>query len=321
MPRNLSLRTQAINAAKARIGDLLNGYVRAKDTTQAGTVRAQTLETMQEVLVTPDEAAANYRQRCENFLDNVIAVRGIPFKEIGVEEDAPLQSCSGEWVTEHFDELLPKIRRQLDSCVDRFLSHAQSIFPQYQSGFLSLLDDFLSAPPKLVKEIGPQITPIKREAGYYARWDKQVGIYTNVSFLNEVNFIFNYRSGQFIAAEWDYSNLDEQMDFAPSSDHQKRDGAIYTVKDNWALQKGMMIPGSAGYVEDVDIPGRQLGCMCHLTWLSSLTDLPEDMLTDIGKEAVRVSRERTRQIMSEWEKEQEISWGSRALRKMFGRKP
>ncbi|MFA5731904.1 MAG: hypothetical protein WC934_07860 [Acidithiobacillus sp.] len=97
------------------------------------------------------------------------------------------------------------------------------------------------------------------------------------------------------------------MDFASASDHQKRDGAIYIVKGNWALQKGMMIPGSAGYIEDVDIPGRQLGCMCHLIWLSRLTDLPDDMLTDLGKEAVMASRERARQIMSEWEKESSLT--------------
>ncbi|MHB8251554.1 hypothetical protein [Acidithiobacillus sp.] len=83
----------------------------------------------------------------------------------------------------------------------------------------------------------------------------------------------------------------------------------------------MMIPSSAGYIEDVDIPGRQLGCMCHLIWLSRLTDLPDDMLTDLGKEAVMASRERARQIMSEWEKEQEGSWISRTLRNLFGRKP
>lgn len=321
MPRTLSPRTQAINAAKARVGELMNGYARAKDPTQAGTVRTQTLEAMQEVLVTPDDAAAQYRRRCESILNDVIAVRGIPFKEIGAEDDAPLQSGSGEWVAEHFDELLPEIKRQLDSCVSRFLSHAQTIFPQYQDEFVSLLDDFLSNTPRLVKEIGPRVTPIKREAGYYARWDRLVGTLTNSSFLAEVEFILHHRDDRYIAVEWEFSNLDEQTDFAPASGHQKRDKTVYTVKGNWALQKGMMIPSSAGYIEDTDIPGRQLGCMCNLMWISSPAQLPEDMLTDIGREAVRISRERFRQHLIGSEKAQKGFWLVRTLTKLFGRKP
>lgn len=320
MSRTLSPRTQAINATKARVGEIMSGYARAKDPTQAVAARAQVLEAMHEVLVTPIDAAAQYRRHCENFLDDVIAVRGIPFKEIGADDDTPTRSSSGEWVADHFDEFLPEIQRQLDTCVSRYLSHAQAIFQRYQDEFVSLLDDFLSDAPRLVKDIGPRVTPIKREAGYYARWDRLAGVLTNGCFLVEVEFIFHHGDDRYIAVEWEYSNLDEQTDFAPATGHQKRDKAIYTVKGNWALQKGIMIPSSAGYIEDTDIPGRQLGCMCHLVWITSPADLPEDMLTDIGREAVRVSQERFRQRLAETEKVQKGFWLTRALTKLLGRK-
>lgn len=312
MRGNLSSRTQAINAAKATIGELLTEYARAKDPTKGAAARTQVLAKLHEVLVTPEEATAKYRQRCESFLETVIAVRGIPFREIGSDDDAPLGSNSGGWVAEHFDELLPEIQRQLEVCVERFNVYAQAACQQYQDDFVALLEGFLREPPRLAKDIGPRITPIKREAGDYARWDRVTGVLTNISFLNEIDFLFHHRSGEYVAAQWDYSKLDEQQDHLPASDHKDRDGVVYTVANNWALQKGLMTVGSAGYIEDIDIPARQLGCMCHLRWISSVSELPEEMRTAIGRERAGPARERI-------QRREKRSWISRLFPHLRGR--
>ncbi|MBU2731182.1 hypothetical protein [Acidithiobacillus caldus] len=322
MPRNLSPRTQAIQAAKAKIGEILTGYAKSKDPSQAPTTKEQVLQVMAGVLMTPEAATAKYRQRCESYLERVIAVRGIPFVAVvGSGEGQPVHSCSGEWVADNFDLLLPEIRQQLDASVGRFFSYAETVFAHYEADFLSLLDDFLSDPPRLAKEIGPRVTPVKRELGYYTKWDRLLGVLTSFAFLNEVEYIFHRREGRYIAVEWRYSEADKQMDFASESDHPTRDGAIYAVRDNWAIQKGMIVPGSVGYIDDTDIPGRQLGCMCDLRWISSLDELPEDMLTDAGREAVRISKEQFRQFMTGgWEKQSQ-SWIARMVAKIFGKKP
>jgi len=320
MPRNLSPQTQAIQSAKAKIGEILIGYAKAKDPTLAPTTREQVLQVLASVSRTPEAATAGYRQRCESFLEKIIAVRGIPFAEVGSGENTPERSCSGEWVAENFDRLLPEIKERLDACVSRYFSHAEMVFSRFQADFLLLLDGFLGNPPRLAKEIGSRVTPLKREAGYYAKWDQLLGVLTNTSFLNEVEFVFHHSEGTYIAVEWQYSELDKRMDFVPESDHQKRDGAIYTLKGNWALQKGMMKPGRAGYVEDTDIPGEQLGCMCNLRWISSLVELPDEMLTESGREAVRISRDRFRQAVIANEKAEKQSWLMRAVGKLFGRK-
>ncbi len=322
MPRNLSPRTQATQAAKAKIGEILIGYAKSKDPSLAPATKEQVLQVMASVLMTPEAATAKYRQRCESYLERVIAVRGIPFVAVvGSGEDQPVHSCSGEWVADNFDRLLPEIRQQLDASVGRFLSHAETVFAQYQAEFLSLLDDFLGDPPRLAKEIGPRVTPVKRELGYYAKWDRLLGVLTSFAFLNEVEYIFHRREGRYIAVEWRYSEADKQMDFAPESDHPTRDGAIYAVRDNWAIQKGMMVPGSVGYIDDTDIPGRQLGCMCNLRWISSPAQLPEDMLTDIGREAVRFHEERFRQFMIGKREARSQSWITHTIRKLLGSKP
>lgn len=316
MPRNLRPRTQAINAAKAKIGEILNDYARAKDLGRTASTRSLVLETIQAVARTPEEATERYRRRCESFLDGVVAVRGIPFKAVGAEDDSPAVSGSGDWVAEHFDELVPEICCQLETCVKRFHSHALMSFQRHQDDFTLLLDGFLKDPPRLAKDIGPRVTPLKREAGYYAYWDRVIGVLTNISFINEVDFLFHYRSGQYTAVAWHYNRLDEQQDYPPATDHKTRDGSVYAIKDNWALKKGLMTLGRAGYIEDKDIPGRQLGCMCHLQWISSLSDLPEDMLTDHGREYVRQKRELFQDFLAHRKKQ---SWISRILARLQGK--
>jgi hypothetical protein len=134
----------------------------------------------------------------------------------------------------------------------------------------------------LAKDTGPRITPIKKEIGYFARWNDTFYTLKAFSFATEVDFIFNLYGRDVIAGIWRYSNLDVQMDYPPESNHRNLDGRVYAVRDNWALSKGLMKIGTFGYVDDVDIPGRQTGCACHLEWVHALNELPDIMLTDLG---------------------------------------
>ena len=66
-------------------------------------------------------------------------------------------------------------------------------------------------------------------------------------------------------------------------DHKERDGLLYTLRGNWALEKGLMKPGPAGYYEDVTAVGEEVFCRCWMVWFYNLSSLPPDMLTAKGK--------------------------------------
>ena len=66
-------------------------------------------------------------------------------------------------------------------------------------------------------------------------------------------------------------------------DHKERDGNIYTLRGNWALEKGLMKPGPAGYYEDVTAVGEEVFCRCWMVWTYHLRSLPSEMVTAKGK--------------------------------------
>jgi len=66
-------------------------------------------------------------------------------------------------------------------------------------------------------------------------------------------------------------------------DHKERDGKVFVLKGNWALEAGLMKIGPDGYYEDVDGVGQAVFCRCFGTWLHSLRELPDDLLTEKGR--------------------------------------
>lgn len=69
-------------------------------------------------------------------------------------------------------------------------------------------------------------------------------------------------------------------------DHKDRDLKVYAIRGNWAIQQGLMRLGEAGYYEDVTAAGEEVYCRCYAQYLYALRDLPKDMLTKKGAEAL-----------------------------------
>jgi hypothetical protein len=88
--------------------------------------------------------------------------------------------------------------------------------------------------------------------------------------------------GGAIAAVW-HSNW-RQRNYNYRKDHKERDEKIYTVRGNWAQEKGLMKCGPAGYIDEITKPGEEVFCRCHYEWVYNLRDLPDDMLTNKGKD-------------------------------------
>ena len=86
-------------------------------------------------------------------------------------------------------------------------------------------------------------------------------------------------------SHWRQSGYDYRVD------HKDRDEKVYTVRDNWAMQAGLMKVGRAGYTDDITKPGEEVFCRCYYSYLYHLRDLPASMLTAKG----RAQLERVRQ--------------------------
>ena len=74
-------------------------------------------------------------------------------------------------------------------------------------------------------------------------------------------------------------------------DHKDRDGKVYLLRNSWALEKGLIKPGPAGYYEDITAVGEEVFCRCWAEYVYNLRDLPPDMLTKKGSEGLAAIRE------------------------------
>jgi len=94
-----------------------------------------------------------------------------------------------------------------------------------------------------------------------------------------------------IAMEWRSHWKQPGYDFRP--DHKERDKKIYAIRGSWAMDQGLINKG-AGYTDEITSPAEEPYCRCNGVYLTNLRDLPEDMLTAKGKQALEDARSRIR---------------------------
>jgi hypothetical protein len=64
--------------------------------------------------------------------------------------------------------------------------------------------------------------------------------------------------------------------------HKERDGLVYAIRGNWALQQGLMKAGPPGYTDQITAPAEEISCQCSGVYLYHLRALPLFMLTQKG---------------------------------------
>jgi hypothetical protein len=87
-----------------------------------------------------------------------------------------------------------------------------------------------------------------------------------------------------IAAIW-HSNW-RQTNYKYREDHKERDLQVYTIRGNWAQEKGLMKVGPAGYTDEITQPAEEVYCRCWYQYIYNLNRLPQAMLTEKGKKAM-----------------------------------
>ena len=91
-----------------------------------------------------------------------------------------------------------------------------------------------------------------------------------------------------LAGEWHSHYRQPGYNYRP--DHKERDGTIYLLKGSWAMQQGLVKPGKAGYLDGITRPAEEPFCRCWVRWIYALRDLPPEMLTKKGRDALDKAR-------------------------------
>jgi hypothetical protein len=134
---------------------------------------------------------------------------------------------------------------------------------------------------------------IRRAMGSLPFNERRVLIDQGAKLIASINEIVA-RDGGAIAAKW-HSNY-ERPGYQFRPEHKARDyrvsGNVYLVRDSWAHQNGLVRKGKAGYTDEIDQPGEKVYCSCMWSpWIYNLRDLPANMLTAKGRNALAGARE------------------------------
>jgi len=228
-----------------------------------------------------EDATASYERTCAEYIARVLQVRGLPMRVISgsIGESAETAGSRNSELSRMFDTLRPRIAERLEWCIRNFRSQAATFLEYHLGQWQVGLADFLKSVPaggSKDKAIKSRIAELKRELRFLSKWNRLFFTYKAISLTAELDYLFTLASEEPLAAIWHYCYLDEDVEY-PSYNHQQRDGRVYAVRGSWAIRKGLMKAGDAGFLDDVSRPAQEIGCMCSLQWVTSTASLPPQM--------------------------------------------
>jgi hypothetical protein len=98
--------------------------------------------------------------------------------------------------------------------------------------------------------------------------------------------------GGAIAATWFSHYHQKNYDFREQ--HKKREidskKKPYLIRNSWAMERGYLSRTGVTYTDEIEQPGEFVFCRCAYVYKFNLRDLPDDMLTVKGREALADAR-------------------------------
>lgn len=117
--------------------------------------------------------------------------------------------------------------------------------------------------------------------------ERRVLIDQGHKLTSSISAVVAHDSGA-IAARW-FSHW-RQAGYDYRDSHKDRDGRVYLIRDSWAGKAGLVKTGPAGWSDDVTQPAEEPFCRCKFVYLYHLRQLPDEMLTAKGREALKAAR-------------------------------
>lgn len=116
--------------------------------------------------------------------------------------------------------------------------------------------------------------------------ERRVLIDQGHKFTQNLSEIIAHDNGA-LAGHW-RSHYDQPgYNFRPEHKHYDVDDKYFVVRDNWAIQKGLMKVDGYRYTDQIEKPGELPFCQCYYRWEYNLGSLPDDMLTEKGRKALK----------------------------------
>ena len=123
--------------------------------------------------------------------------------------------------------------------------------------------------------------------------ERRVIIDQGHKLVASVNQLVAEESGA-IAAIWHH--VMETSGYQARPEHEARDGRIFVIRDNWAIRDGLMKLSGHKYTDEIEQVAELPYCRCWYEYLTTLRDLPKDMLTAKGNEALMAARTALRRL-------------------------
>ena len=181
------------------------------------------------------------------------------------------------------ENLTPKLRNELDK---RILASAQLIKLNREEMIQKTLQRLSGWATSL--PIGPNLDVNKREEADNIRksfkqlpfTERRVVIDQSFKFKASLDDIIAKENGA-IAGIWKCRHT---ANYSNRKDHLERENKVYFVRGNWAIQDGYVKLAGHEYMDEITAPGQEIYCSCVYVWLYSIKKLPEECITNKGKE-------------------------------------
>lgn len=181
------------------------------------------------------------------------------------------------------EKVKPKLRLELDR---RIMASANLIKLNRQRAIETTLQRFAgwstSIPPggTDIPKRAEVKTNIRSALASLPFTERRVAIDQGHKFVNNLSNILATDGGA-IAGIWHSHWRQLNYDFRP--DHKERDLQVYTIRNNWAQEAGLMKAGDAGYSDEITQPGEEVYCRCYYQYLYSIRRLDDEMITSKGR--------------------------------------
>lgn len=183
------------------------------------------------------------------------------------------------------DRLKPSLRRELDR---RIMVSANLIKLNRDEAISTTLRRFQGWATSIPKGGSKSSDPveekklIRKELSSIRFKERRVIIDQTKKLNSSIRDIVAVDSGA-IAGIW---HSRHSMGYDNRPEHLKRDGSIFIIRDSWAHKKGYVKPVN-GYMDEIEMVGEFVYCSCSYQYLFHLKQLPEEYLTEKGKEFIK----------------------------------
>ena len=182
------------------------------------------------------------------------------------------------------DKIKPELRAELDR---RILANAQLIKINREQAIDKTLQRFsgwTTSIPKDAHAINKKevIADIKKPLEQLRYENNRRNIDQGHKLIESVNAVIGIQTNA-IAVRWQSRWRRPGYDFR--EDHKELDGKVFAIRGNWAIEKKLMNKG-AGYSDSIVQPAQLPFCSCSWEYISTLSQLPDDMITKKGRDAL-----------------------------------